>query len=51
MANVIEVKYDGNGGNEKRVFIKDARVAWRFMILGEIHDFGGDLLLVIYVSY
>ena len=29
MATVIEVEYDGNGGNEQRVFMKDARIGWK----------------------
>ena len=29
MATIFEGKYDGNGGNEQRVFIKDARIGWK----------------------
>ena len=28
MAPVVDHRYDGNGGNEQRVFIKDARMGW-----------------------
>ena len=29
MAAVNLFKYDGNGGNEQRVFIRDAKVGWK----------------------
>ena len=32
MATVVEHKYDGNGDNEQRVFIKDARIGWKAII-------------------
>ena len=32
MSTVIEIKYDGNGGNEQRVFIKDARIGWKAIL-------------------
>ena len=32
MAPMVEHKYDGNGGNEQRVFIKDARIGWKAII-------------------
>ena len=32
MSTVIKKKYDGNDGNEQRVFIKDARIGWKAII-------------------
>ena len=32
MAPVVDHKYDGNGGNEQRIFIKDAKIGWKAII-------------------
>ena len=32
MAAAQPNKYDGNGGNEQRVFIKDAKVGWKAIV-------------------
>ena len=32
MAAAHPSKYDGNGGNERRVFIKDAKVGWKALV-------------------
>ena len=32
MTTVTATKYDGNGGNEQRIFIKDAKVGWKAVL-------------------
>ena len=32
MSNLCEKKYTGDGSNEQRIFIKDARIGWRSLL-------------------
>ena len=32
MSNLSEKKYTGDGSNEQRIFIKDARIGWRTLL-------------------
>ena len=32
MSNVSKKKYTGDGSNEQRIFIKDARIGWRTLL-------------------
>ena len=43
MTNLCEKKYTGDGSNEKRIFIKDARIGWRSLLTNPMKQLGNGI--------
>ena len=40
MSNLCKKKYTGDGSNEQRIFIKDARIGWRSLLSDPMKQLG-----------
>ena len=43
MTNLCEKKYIGDGSNEQRIFIKDARIGWRSLLSDPMKQLGNGI--------
>ena len=43
MSNLCEKKYIGDGTNEQRIFIKDARMGWRSLLRDPMKQSGNGI--------
>ena len=43
MTNLCEKKYTGDGSNEQRIFIKDARIGWRSLLSDPMKQLGNGI--------
>ena len=43
MSYLCEKKYTGDGGNEQRIFFKDARIGWRSLLSDPMKQLGNGI--------